>query len=211
MLRYIYADTLDQFPKLKTTMFRDRAAQFRKRLAWEVEVDQDGFERDGYDAKNPLYVIWEQADGSHGGSMRFLPTTGDTMVNDHFLHLTDGVAIRHPMIWECTRFCLAKASDPLVSAALMLGGAEVGIGFHLTDAVGVFDARMVRVYRRLGWSPTLLGSEGTGRDATSVGLWAFSEDIRSNLLRKSRITRDVSRFWFDRAFGSIAPAVKMAV
>ena len=55
--------------------------------------------------------------------MRFLPTTGDTMVNDHFCHLTGGVRIASPLIWECTRFCLApEAPTGGSSAALMLGG-----------------------------------------------------------------------------------------
>lgn len=200
MLRYLYADELDEFPKLRDTMFADRAAQFRDRLAWEVEVDAAGHERDSYDAMNPLYVIWQQACGRHGGSMRFLPTTGETMVNDHFTHLTGGVEIRHPMIWECTRFCLAGGADPQVSAALMLGGLEVGLGNHLTDAVGVFDARMMRVYRRLGWQPTLLGAAGRGRDAVSVGLWAFEASLRPGLLRRAGLSAELSRLWYDRAF-----------
>ncbi len=202
MLRYLYADELDEFPKLRDTMFADRAAQFRDRLAWEVEVDAAGQERDSYDAMNPLYVIWQQACGRHGGSMRFLPTTGETMVNDHFTHLTGGVEIRHPMIWECTRFCLAGGADPQVSAALMLGGLEVGLGNHLTDAVGVFDARMMRVYRRLGWQPTLLGAAGRGRDAVSVGLWAFEASLRPGLLRRAGLSAELSRLWYDRAFNA---------
>lgn len=202
MLRYIYGEELHRFPNLRDTMFRDRAVQFRQRLAWEVAVDDNGFERDAYDAKNPLYVIWQRADGCHGGSMRFLPTTAETMVNDHFTHLTDGVQIRHPLIWECTRFCLAADAEPRVSAALMLGGLEVGLGFYLTDAVGVFDARMVRIYRRLGWSPTVLGTSGQGRSAISVGLWKFDPDTRQALLRKACVTEESSRQWFDRAFGS---------
>ncbi len=202
MLRYLYADELDEFPKLRDTMFADRAAQFRDRLAWEVEVDAAGQERDSYDAMNPLYVIWQQACGRHGGSMRFLPTTGETMVNDHFTHLTGGVEIRHPLIWECTRFCLAGGADPQVSAALMLGGLEVGLGNHLTDAVGVFDARMMRVYRRLGWQPTLLGAAGRGRDAVSVGLWAFEASLRPGLLRRAGLSAELSRLWYDRAFNA---------
>lgn len=209
MLRYIYGDELHQFPKLRDTMFRDRAAQFRRRLLWEVDVDEHGFEHDDYDAKNPLYVIWQRADGCHGGSMRFLPTVAETMVNDHFTHLTDGVQIRHPLIWECTRFCLSERAAPRISAALMLGGLEVGLGFQLTDAVGVFDARMVRIYRRLGWEPTVLGTGGEGREAISVGLWKFDSQTRAHLLRRADVSDELSRLWFDRAFGSAAAPMAM--
>ena len=209
MLRYIYGDDLPQHGKLHDTMFRDRAAQFRQRLDWDVSVDEKGHERDEYDAMNPLYVIWEQTDGSHGGSMRFLPTTGQTMVNDHFRHLSDGVEIRHPFIWECTRFCLSQEAQSRVSAALMLGGMEVGLNNYLTDSVGVFDARMTRIYRRLGWSPTVLGTDGNGRDAISVGLWAYDRTIRPNLLRRAGLSDELSRLWYDRAFGSVQSPMAM--
>ena len=162
MLRYIYADDLHQYPVLARTMFRDRAHQFHTRLKWQVTVDADGNERDEYDALNPMYVIWEQPDGTHGGSLRFLPTTGPCMVNDHFRDLTDGVRIESPLIWECTRFCLAPKAEARVSAALMLGGMEAGRASFLTHAVGVFDARMVRIYRRLGWGPIILGHKWHG-------------------------------------------------
>lgn len=202
MLRYLYGDQLRDHPGLAETMFRDRAHQFRTRLGWQVAVRPDGTERDEYDALNPLYVIWERADGCHGGSMRFLPTTGRTMINDHFLSLTDGVAIQSPFIWECTRFCLAPDADPRVSAALMLGAMELGQGARLSHAVGVFDARMIRIYRRLGWGPIILGTEGVGRDAISVGLWAFEPDIRSRLLSRAGVSDEISRHWHDRAFGA---------
>ena len=211
MLRYLYADDLHRFPKLADTMFRDRAHQFRDRLNWDVTVGADGHERDTYDALNPLYVIWQGADGRHGGSMRFLPTTGRTMVEDHFLHLTDGVAIKSPFIWECTRFCLAPDAGPNVSAALMLGGMELGLGAHLSHALGVFDARMVRIYRRLGWGPTILGADGAGRDAITVGLWAFQPEIRPHLLHRAGISAELSRHWHARAFAaSGTPASRVA-
>ena len=65
MIKYIYADALDAFPTLKETMFKDRAEQFKSRLGWEVNVDENGYEIDEYDAMNPLYVIFEMPDGSH--------------------------------------------------------------------------------------------------------------------------------------------------
>lgn len=205
MLRYLYADELQKYPHLRDSMFRDRAYQFRDRLNWAVTVGADGAERDEYDEENPLYVVWEDRFGRHGGSMRFLPTTGRAMVNDHFLSLTDGVQIRSPFIWECTRFCLSPEADPRVSAALMLGGMELGLGAHLSHAVGVFDARMIRIYRRLGWGPIILGTEGQGREAISVGLWAFEPQIRPRLLARAGVSAEVSRAWHARAFGAVVP------
>jgi N-acyl-L-homoserine lactone synthetase len=201
MIRYIRADRLHDHPLLRDTMFRDRADQFRTRLGWEVQVSEEGFERDEYDAFNPLYVIWQREDGRHGGSMRFMPTTGPIMLNDHFPELIQGRPLIDPKIWECTRFCLARGAGPNVSAALMLGGAEIGLGFDLSFSVGVFDARMTRIYGRLGWPPAILGTSGQGRDAISAGLWAFSESIATGLCRKAGIPRAVSRHWFKKDIG----------
>ena len=89
MLTYLWAKQLAKRPLLRDSMFRDRADQFKTRLNWQVEVDQNGFERDEYDALNPLYVIWESPQGLHQGSLRLLPTTGCTMIEDHFSHLLD--------------------------------------------------------------------------------------------------------------------------
>jgi len=201
MLRYIYADTLHLHPKLAASMFRDRADQFRERLGWEVSVDDKGEERDQYDALNPLYVIWENADGSHGGSMRFLPTTGRVMVNEIFGHLTGGGPITSPLIWECTRFCLSRGAGSKVAAALMLAGGEIMTGFGIRHFVGVFDARMQRIYRVIGSSPELLGTEGTGRDRISVGLWEFTAEAKRKIGLRAGISPQLSRLWFDRAFG----------
>ena len=97
MIRFIYGDELERFPYLKHTMFLDRVEQFKTRLDWDVTVDEAGEEIDEYDALNPLYVIWEGADGRHCGSMRGLPTVGRTMTSEHFRHLTDGVHIASPL------------------------------------------------------------------------------------------------------------------
>lgn len=124
MLRYIYGHDLQNHPKLARSMFQDRADQFRTRLGWDVNVNHLGEERDQYDDLDPLYVIWQNQDGGHGGSMRFLPTTGRVMVNEIFGHLTGVAPISSPLIWECTRFCLSRGAEPTVAAALMLGGGK---------------------------------------------------------------------------------------
>lgn len=200
MLQYIYADDLKHFPVLRDTMFRDRADQFKRRLGWDVNVNERGEERDEYDDLNPLYVIWRKADGTHGGSMRLLPTTGDTMVNDHFSHLLDGVRIESPLIWECTRFCLAPNASSHVAGALMLGGGEIMRQFNVEHYVGVFDARMVRIYRAIGSSPEILGSEGEGRDMISVGLWEFTDEARQKVAERAQISPELSEYWFKQSF-----------
>lgn len=204
MLRYLYGDQLKQHPKLAHSMFLDRADQFHRRQGWDVTVDENGEERDAYDLQNPLYVLWEGSDGRHLGSLRLLPTTGPCMINDHFLHLTGGGPIVSPVIWECTRFCLARGASPRVAGALMLAGGEVMQGFGLDHLAGVFDARMVRIYRSIGASPDIVGSTGTGRDLVAVGLWAFTPAAQASVARRAGLSLDVSHLWFDRAFGRMA-------
>lgn len=200
MLRFIYANDLDTFPLLKDTMFKHRAIQFRDRLGWDVSVDGNGHERDDYDAINPLYVIWEQADGTHGGSMRFLPTTGDTMINDHFAHVIDGANIRSPLIWECTRFCLAPDADRRVTAALVLGAAELMQHFELMQFVGVFDPRMERIYSLLGLNPEVIGRAGADADEIGVGLWGFDETARPKVQARAKVDQAQANSWFRRSF-----------
>jgi len=201
MLRYLYADQLDAYPTLRDTMFEDRACQFKSRLGWEVSVDAEGHERDEYDDLNPLYVIWEMPDGTHGGSMRFLPTTGKVMINDHFTHVIGGGSIRSPLIWESTRYCLKKGAPGHVAAALMLAGLEVIRGLGIQHVVGVFDARMVRIYRMIGSSPSIMGSVGEGRDQLSVGLWEFDVADHAKVAARAGISPEQSRAWFDASFG----------
>lgn len=201
MLRYIFGRDLAHEPLLQASMHQDRADQFKRRLGWEVSVDQNGWERDEYDREDTLYVIWVMPDGTHGGSMRFLPTTRATMVNDHFAELLDGQVIDDPLIWECTRYCLRDGVPSRVAAALMLAGGELMRAFHLTHLLGVFDARMIRIYRMIGSSPQVLGSSGKGRDQISVGLWAYRHEDRQKVLRRSEVSSELSEYWFRRSFG----------
>ena len=123
------------------------------------------------------------------------------MVNDHFQHLIGGGTVTSPVIWECTRFCLTKGADPKIAAALMLAGGEIMEGFGIEHFVGVFDARMVRIYRMIGASPEVLGSTGTGRDQISVGLWAYRPMDRISVLRRAGLSSEVSEHWFQRSMG----------
>ena len=202
MIHYIFADMLDDYSKLRDSMFSDRGAQFKDRLKWDVDVDQYGKERDQYEREAPLYLIAATPDGRHAGSMRFLPTTGRKMVHEHFLGSTDGVRMGDvPFIFEFTRFCLSPNAPRETAAKLMLGAAEMGLASGLSHAVGIFYAPMILVCRRLGWSPTILGTKGEGRDAVSVGLWTFTADVLPSLRSMSGIQEEESQTWIRNAFG----------
>lgn len=199
MLHYIYGHDLARFPRFRETMFRHRACQFRDRLGWDVTVDAAGQERDEYDALDPLYVIWERPDGSHGGSMRFLPTLGRTMIAEHFARLTGNIRIESPLIWECTRFCLAPGAEGRVTAALVLGAGEIMERFHLSHFIGVFDRRMERIYHRLRVQPDVIGHQGEGRDRIGVGLWEMRHQAWEPMLALAGVSRAMSRQWLDRS------------
>lgn len=184
MLNTVYGNELSESPKLAHTMFTDRAKQFKERLAWNVCVDQNGHEKDEYDALNPIYLIWERVDGSHGGSLRFLPTVCRTMINDKFSqHL--GFNVRSQSIWECTRFCLSPDADHLVSWNLLMGALEIGLEYSVEQFVGIFDERMVRVYRRLGWRPEVIGKFEMDGVTTYAGLWPVKEQARHDLVSRN--------------------------
>ena len=197
MIRFLTGDELETHPTLARTMFIDRATQFSKRLRWEVTVDQDGGERDEYDTLNPLYVILENSDGEHAGSLRFLPTTGKTMVNDHFTHLTDGVKIQSPYIWECTRFCVSPTSDRRAAAKLLTAGAFIMKECCIDHFVGVFDDRMERIYRVIGANPTVLGRQKAQQGSIGIGLWEFNDNQYRQLLTKASLSPQELDWFFD--------------
>jgi len=204
MIRFVFANELNRCPTLARSMFRDRAVQFRDRLKWDVSVDGDGQERDQHDAVNPLYLIWENADGSHGASMRVLPTIGRTMADEIFDSLAEGAVVRGPYIWECTRFCIAPESPATaqrLAGALMLAGQELGLRFGLEKSVGVYDARMTRIYRRIGWAPEKVGETGTGRNRICLGLWSFGHQLRDTIAERAGLDPSLARMWFDASFG----------
>ncbi len=202
MIHCLYADELKAYPLLAETMFKDRAFQFRDRLNWDVTVDENGFERDQYDALNPMYLIWEDAQGQHAGSIRLMPTTGRTMTAEHFLDLTDGVHISSPLIWECTRYCLAPGASPAVAGALMAMGIEIGLRSGLEQALGVIYTRVLGLYRRAGHVPEIIGTKGEGREKISVCIWNVTEEARDTLCRHSGIPVELIQSWYDVSFPS---------
>ncbi len=121
------------------------------------------------------------------------------MINEVFGDLNGGKPICSPLIWEVTRFCLSRNAGPHTVGAIMLSGGEMMEGFGLTHIAGVFDARMIRIYRLIGSSPEVLGTQGSGQDRISVGLWPYSADDCNRVAKRAGVPRELSRLWFNTA------------
>jgi len=190
MLHYIKGSQLTEFPKLRHTMFTDRRLQFIDRLNWDLSITSEGYEIDQYDKQEAVYVICSDGNGNHRGSMRFLPTTGRTMINDHFSELIPGVSIQSNRIWESTRLCVSRDSTSDVVVSLLAGAAKMMKENQLYAFIGVFNAATARVYRRFSTEPIVLGSDRLNGDKVSVGLWGFDTRKFLTLIEKSQYSAD---------------------
>jgi acyl homoserine lactone synthase len=175
MLQLIAPEFYDAFRDELAEMFRLRCRVFKQRLDWAVEIHGDQ-EIDRFDQLRPYYMLLRSA-ARLAGSVRFLPTTGPTMLSDIFADLLDGVpAPTSQTIWESSRFALdlpdsaSRRRAGLAPETYMLfaGMIEFGLLLHLTKIVTVTDVRMERILRRAGWPLQRLGPPRQLGSATAV-------------------------------------------
>ncbi|NYT33690.1 acyl-homoserine-lactone synthase [Rhizobium sp. WYCCWR 11128] len=195
MLRILTRDMLETDRHAFDEMFRARAAVFRDRLGWQVDV-KDQWERDRYDeAEDPVYLVTQRPSGTLTGSLRLLPTTGATMLKSEFRHFFDQpIDVDSPTTWECTRFCvhplaghIDQYSSRAVATELLSGLCDLALDTGIESIVAVYDVAMIGVYRRIGWRPTPLARSRPEIGNLYVGLWDVTADncrtLRVNLSR----------------------------
>ena len=201
MIRMFQGRDRHQYAREANEMFRLRARQFRDRLGWKVNV-QAGWEVDEYDDMNPLYLVsLDEQSGEVRGSLRFLPTTGPTMMKGCFDKYFDvPFDIESPVIWECSRFCLEPTVNGRVSGSalrrttfeLMHGGCEVVLTAGVQQVLGIFDPLMLRVYRRTGWGPEIIASTNDlGPNVVYFGIWDVSEANLMSIRERSGLSGSV--------------------
>lgn len=200
MLRILTKDMLETDRRAFDEMFRARAAVFRDRLGWRVDV-RNQWERDRYDeAEDPVYLVTQPPSGTLTGSLRLLPTTGRTMLKSEFRHFfNQPIDVDSPTTWECTRFCVHPFAGHMeqsrtVATELLSGLCDLALETGIESIVGVYDGAMVGVYRRIGWRPTPLARSLPEMGKLYVGLWEVTADtsrtLRTNL---SRLVEQASR------------------
>jgi len=201
MIRMFQGRDRRHYPREANEMFRLRARQFRDRLGWKVNV-QAGWEIDEYDDMNPLYLVsLDEQTGEVRGSLRFLPTTGPTMMKGCFDKYFDvPFDVESPLIWECSRFCIEPTVHGKVSGSalrqttfeLMHGGCEVVLMAGVEQVLGIFDPFMLRVYRRTGWGPEIIAStDELGPNVVYFGIWDVSEAKLKSIRDRSGLTGSV--------------------
>lgn len=164
---------------LKSSMFLDRTRQFQERLGWDVNVSDNGEERDQYDVDSSNYIIVYKGQNSHLGSMRLIPIEERNMLFEIFPQLIPNDFRPAKNTVECTRFCVAQKLSgneaKSVVFLLMRSALEFGIREGFDYALGIFDRRMNRIYRQIGWKPVVLGEAYTPHGEIYLGQWIVSE------------------------------------
>jgi N-acyl-L-homoserine lactone synthetase len=188
-LRHRFAAEMDAMHKIRKKVFFDR-------MKWEVSVI-NGWEIDGYDALSPVYLVCVNDNNGVVGSLRLLPTTGFTMINDTFSTLLpNSNRVESPLIWESSRFSVDHEADVAIgkkglsraTAELGLAMNEIGIQTGLSHIVTVYDAFMHRVLRRAGCAGVPIGPpQMIGNVLTYAVFFEIGAETESALRRASEI------------------------
>ena len=142
-------------------MFEARKRVFVDLLGWDVPVLDGRFEVDQFDDEHAVYLIVSNAEGSHAGSARLLPTDRPHILDTLFAELCAAAPPRGPDILEITRFCLERnltatqrleTRNVLVSA-LVSYALETGIATY----TGVAEMGWLQQILAFGWRCRPLG------------------------------------------------------
>lgn len=180
--------------------FRLRRRIFKDRLDWDVSVTGD-LELDIYDALDPTYLILTTNGRDAVGSVRFLPTTGPTMLAKTFDVLLGGSEPpSSTSIIESSRFCvdtkrvteLADSGLRQATFVLFAGMIEYARTVGAQRIVTVTDIRMERVLRRAGWPLERIAEPiQVGNTMALAGFLEASEDALAIVYRTGELTGPV--------------------
>lgn len=201
MIELLDSADRDLRPEIFKEMFQARAAVFRDRLGWDVRV-RNGLEIDRYDEEeDPIYLVSLDDAGRLTGSLRLLPTTGETMLGNEFASFFDEpVNICSPSAWECTRFCVhpppigeEPGSGQRVSSELLIGLCQLALTSGIEHIVGLYDHAMIRVYRRIGWCPTPFATSRPQVGKLVVGIWDVSHEALNTMITREEKASSVQK------------------
>lgn len=159
-------------------MFEDRKRLFVDLLSWNVPVVDERFEIDGFDGENAIYLVADDGDGGHLGSMRLLPTDRPHILGALFPVLCEEGVPAGETIYEITRLCLparlGAARRLAVRNRLISAMVDHAIALGIVALTGVVSADFRAQVLAMGWRCTALGPD-TIVDGQRLG--AFRIDL----------------------------------
>jgi len=200
MISCITCDNLDEFGKLYQSMFRLRHACFIERQQYEVSF-YNGMEFDTYDTPAAAYLVYHAADGEALAASRLTPTVVSCMLKDLWPHLVnDESNFSSPLIWEGTRYCIAKNASPELRRRIVHEMAcaylEFGLAHGLKKIVGMMPTGIYRsVFERPGIEMEYLGEvHAIGEHKCRAVAIPVTAQQLANVRRKTGIYEPVLRF-----------------
>ncbi|MCI5078441.1 acyl-homoserine-lactone synthase [Oricola sp.] len=196
MFFIVQASDYGQHRKLLDRMFRLRKQVFHDELQWDVPVIGD-IERDAYDDLSPAYLLWtDEAKRTLYGSLRLMPTTGPTLLNDVFRKTYPrNLDLCHPTIWEGTRMCIDAEEIALsmpeiepqqAMCMLLLALGECALDHGIQTLISNYEPHMKRIYNRAGAPLTEVGkADGFGKRPVCCGLFEVNTKTINGMREKT--------------------------
>jgi acyl homoserine lactone synthase len=175
-----------QFAREIESMQQLRSSSFVKRLVWSME-DGESRESDEFDELDTLYVL-SLKQRSVVGCLRVLPTTGATLLKTKYAELFEtSVCISSPLIMEFSHFAVASGAPDGVTERyvcrttvdLAISMCEILCEAGIQKCIALFDERLFRIYRRIGWAPEVVAHSRDLR--ASVGLWSVTREASERM------------------------------
>ena len=200
MISCISSDNVHEFGTVFHSQFRLRYAEFIARQHYEVPV-YEGMEFDQYDTPASRYLVYHTEDGRALGVSRLTPTSLSCMLKDLWPQMvSDKSLLQSPLIWEGSRYCVAKDVTPVLRQQIVNELAcaylEFGLRFGLDKIIGLMPTFIYRsVFERPGIKMERLGDvrELGGFKCRAVAIPVTAQQL-ANVRRKTGIAHAVLRF-----------------
>jgi N-acyl-L-homoserine lactone synthetase len=202
MLLQVAGHEREKYKDYFATMFHQRKLIFHDQKKWDVKVADELYEIDEFDRDDTCYLMYFNNRGHLVGSLRLICTTTPHMLSGPFRPMFPGVGFTSPLIWEVTRFAVhgdRSVQPNQVSTAaceLLLGCCQFGLNNGVKHMISVYEAGMLRLYKRCGLPNPELARHRTERHGSvSVGLWEVSEELEASIWAATGLGRaDVANF-----------------
>jgi N-acyl-L-homoserine lactone synthetase len=143
-------------------MFEDRKRLFVDLLAWQVPVISGAYEIDQFDGPACIYLVESDAEDTHLGSLRLLPTERPHILDTLFPGLCDDLVPRGPTVWEITRLCLPPRLGAerrlAVRNCLISAMVDHALASGIEALTGVVEMNFLNQILDMGWTCQPLGA-----------------------------------------------------